>query len=209
MEHILYGSPGSGSAAIEMALQAAGLGYRVVRAASWEADSALAELRQHNPLGQIPTLRLPDGTAIAESAAILIHLGSLHPQSGLLPAEPGARARHLHGLVYIAANCYSAVSISDYPAQWTHDGTPAAVAAVRAAARAQLHQRWALFADQFGPLLDAAATPGALAFLAVVVSQWSGARQHLLAERPDFHARLLALEAHARLAPVLQAHRAA
>ena len=37
----LFGSPGSGSAAIEMALRAAGIDYRIVRASEWEPDSAL------------------------------------------------------------------------------------------------------------------------------------------------------------------------
>jgi GST-like protein len=53
----------------------------------------------------------------------------------------------------------------------------------------------------------AEATPGALAFLTVVVSQWSGARQHLQTARPDFHAWLLRAEAHPRLAATLAEHR--
>ncbi len=36
MSYTLYGARGSGSAAIEMALRAAGQGYRVVHAARWE-----------------------------------------------------------------------------------------------------------------------------------------------------------------------------
>lgn len=44
MSYTLYGSRGSGSAAIEAALEIAGLRYHLVRASSWEADSAQAEL---------------------------------------------------------------------------------------------------------------------------------------------------------------------
>lgn len=83
----LYGSAGSGSAAVEMALQAAGQPYRVVRASTWESDSAQAELRRVNPLGQIPTLVLADGTVLTESAAILIHLGLEHPGQHIVPAD--------------------------------------------------------------------------------------------------------------------------
>ena len=50
------------------------------------------------------------------------------------------------------------------------------------------------------------AQPGALDFLAVVVSRWSGARAHLAASRPDFHALLQRLQAHPAVAPVWQAH---
>ena len=37
----LYGSRGSGSAAIEVALTRCGVPYAVTRASSWEADSAI------------------------------------------------------------------------------------------------------------------------------------------------------------------------
>ena len=42
----LYGSKGSGSAAVECALEHCGLPWRIVQAATWEPDSALAELRR-------------------------------------------------------------------------------------------------------------------------------------------------------------------
>lgn len=72
-----------------------------------------------NPKGQIPTLILLDGTVLTESAAILISLGLQYPQAGLLPKADGERALAIRGLVFIAANCYAAVSVSDYPARWT------------------------------------------------------------------------------------------
>ena len=85
--YTLYGSPGSGSAMVEMALNAAGLDARHVRASTWEPGPALDELQRVNPLGQIPTLVLPDGQVMTESAAILIHLGLLAPPGCLLPAD--------------------------------------------------------------------------------------------------------------------------
>lgn len=204
----LYGARGSGSAAVEMALQAAGLPYQVVQAATWEPGAHYDELLSVNPLGQIPTLRLADGTVLSESAAILIHLGLAHPEAGLLPAEASARAVAIRGLVFIAANCYAAVSVSDYPERWTTATSATAQAQVRAAARQQLHRAWEVFADTMGPgpEFQDGGTPGALAFLAVVVSQWSGTRAHLKAHRPAFHQALLRLAQHPRLAQLLAAH---
>lgn len=208
-ELTLYGSPGSGSAAIEMALRAAGVRYTVVRASRWEPGAGLTALARLNPLAQIPTLVLADGTVLTESVAILIHLGLTHPSAGLLPAEPSARATVLRGLAFIGANAYAAVSVSDYPERWTTARSAPARARVRQAARAQLHRDWEVFADLFGAWgVLARPMPGALAFLAVVVSQWSGARAHLERVRPDFHRRVLRLERHPRLAEVLREHRA-
>ncbi len=207
MHCTLFGSPGSGSAAVEMALRAAQVDYRIVRASAWEPESALDELRKVNPLGQIPTLVLPDGTVVTESAAILIMLGLEHPASGLLPASASERAQALRGLVFIAANCYPAVSVSDYPERWTTSAATAEHARLRAGARAQLHQHWDIFFDTFAATLaQQAPNPGALAFLAVVVSRWSGTRQHLQSKRPEHAALLGQLEAHPRIAGVLQEH---
>lgn len=201
----LFGAPGSGSAAIEMALRAAQLPYETVHAATWAPGPGLTRLRAINPLGQIPTLVLLDGTVLTESAAILIALALQYPAAGLLPEAEGPRALALRGLVFIAANAYAAVSVSDYPERWTTATTRPARQQVRQAARQQLQRSWELFADHFGaPALLWAPEPGALAFLAVVVSQWSGARAHLKAARPDFFRTLQALEAHPRLALILR-----
>ena len=205
--YILYGTKGSGSAAIEVALERCNVPFKLVRASSWEPDSALAELEQINPLMQIPTLVLPDGTVMSESAAILIHLGLTFPDSGLLPNDPSQRAQALRGLVYIAANCYAAVSVSDYPERWCTNSDEATIKSVRAAARAQLHRHWEIFADLFpaSPFF-AGEQPGALDFLAAVVSKWSGTRAHLKSTRPKFLDTLHAIEKHPDVATVFSRH---
>jgi GST-like protein len=39
----------------------------------------MARLRAVNPTGKVPALVLPDGTAMFESAAMLVHLALNHP----------------------------------------------------------------------------------------------------------------------------------
>jgi GST-like protein len=205
----LFGSAGSGSAAIELALLRCGLPYRVQRASTWEADSAQAELQRVNPLGQVQALQLEDGSVLTESAAILIHLGLTQPAAKLLPTDAAACAQALRGLVFIAANCYAAIGVIDYPERWCLPGADVAtVDSVRQGARVRLHRYWELFADQFGsstPYL-AGDEPGALDFLAAVVSRWSGARQHLRQTRPELLATLERIEAHPLVAPVFARH---
>ena len=206
----LFGSRGSGSAAVELALQRCGAPYRVVRASSWEADSAQEALNRANPLGQIPTLQLADGSVLTESAAILIHLGLTFPASGLLAADASARAQAIRGLVFIAANCYAAIGVIDYPERWCLGGDKALHDRVRAGARQRVHRYWEIFADQFhkdtsAPFL-AGTQPGALDFLAAVVSRWAGARQHLAGHRPAFLALLERVQAHPTVAPMFAEH---
>ena len=203
--YTLYGSQGSGSAAVEVALERTGAPFRLVRASSWEPDSALDELARINPLRQIPALVLPDGGVLTESAAILIHLGLEFPQARILPDAASRRAQAIRGLVFIAANCYSAVSVTDFPERWTADVDDRALERVRRAARERLHLHWDVFADQFEPLLDAE-QPGGLEFLAAVVSKWSGTRPHLREHRPHFLATLERIEQHPAVAPVFARH---
>jgi GST-like protein len=203
----LFSSTGSGAAAVELALEAIGAPYRTVRASSWEPDSALAELERVNPLKQIPTLVLDDGSVLTESAAILIHLGLAHPDAHLLPSDASARAQSIRGLVYIAANCYSAISIIDYPERWCASLDEATRQRIIQGTRERLHVHWDIFADQFRatPFFNGQ-KPGALDFLAVVVSKWAGTRGHVRAARPDFHAALERIESEPGVARVLQRH---
>jgi GST-like protein len=207
--YTLYGKKGSGSVTSEIALKIIGAPYRVVETASWEPNDAFPELIKINPLGQIPTLVLPDGSVVSESAAILIHLGLAHPDSGLLPADPSARTQAVRGMVFISANCYAAISIIDFPERWCADADQddAVKDRIRAGARARLHKHWEMFADLFParPYLSCEDL-GALDIHAAVVSKWSGTRKHVEEHRPDFHAALVRIEAHPKVAAVFAQH---
>jgi GST-like protein len=207
MTYTLYGKKGSGSAAIEAAFALLGEPCRIVETASWKQNAAFQELLRVNPLGQIPTLVLEDGSALSESAAILIHLGSVHPESGLLPRAASARAQAIRGLVFIAANCYAAIGVIDFPERWCENADEATQERIRAGTRARLHRYWEIFADLFParPFLGGE-TIGALDLLAAVVSRWSGSRAHLRHARPAFHETLLRIEAQPAVAPVFARH---
>jgi GST-like protein len=221
--HVLYGAKGSGSAAVEAALHWAGLPYRQVEVASWIEGSPMDALRALNPLAQVPTLDFGDGTVMSESAAILIELGLRHPHAALLPEPPAARAQALRALVYVAANCYAAIGLFDYPERFcAGPGVDQRDDPVRArlkeGARARLHQYWDGFAalfvdadaaargDAAGGFLGGVAQPGAADLLCAVVSRWCGARAHIGARHPALAAMLARIDRHPRLAPVFERH---
>ncbi len=207
--YTLFGFKGSGSASVECALEMTGAPYRIVDAASWEHNDALAELERVNPLKQIPTLQLPRGEILTESAAILMHLGTAYPDSGLLPDAQVERDVALRGLVYIAANCYPCITIVDYPERFTTATDDASFAAIRDGTKARLHHHWDLFAGLFpveaGRFIGGD-RPGALDLYAAVVTRWGGARKHAKAARPAFSALLERIDAHPSVALVFSRH---
>lgn len=201
----LYGHRNSGAASIEAALELCQIAFRFIDIeASTEAAEDLAKL---NPLKQIPTLQLPDGSVLTESAAILIHLGLTFPKSGLLPAKADERDQAIRGLVYIVSNCYAAIGVVDYPERWLVIPDEASQQNLIGGARQRLHWSWEVFADQFSAelYLDDE-TPGALDVLAAVVTRWAGSREHLRQTRPGFYAWLQRIDRHPVLAPVFARH---
>ena len=201
----LYGHQNSGAAAIEAALELCDIPYRFIDVElSSEAAQTLEKL---NRLKQIPTLQLPDGSVLTESAAILIHLGLTFPKSNLLPKLPADRDQAIRGLAYIVSNCYVAIGIIDYPERWLAETDEASRQNLLAGARARLHWSWEVFADQFsGELYLGDEVPGALDVLAAVVSRWAGSREHLRSARPGFFAWLERIDRHPTLAPVFARH---
>lgn len=123
----LYGRRGAGSLAPQILLEEIGAPYELVLFGKNAAE--LEALRRVNPAGKIPCLVLPDGTAVAESAAILIHLTNAHPEAGLAP-PPGstAHARFLQWMVFLSANLYEAVLRYYHSERYSTSGAAAAPA---------------------------------------------------------------------------------
>ena len=202
--YTLYGIDESGSCMIEIALQRCAVPWRRIDAASWAEGAGSDELARINPLKQVPTLLTPDGQVLTESAAILIHLGLEFPASELLA---GNRAQIIRGLVYIAANCYSAIGIIDYPQRWLGNVNETVQAQLVTGTRRYLHQAWVVFADQFaGQLFAANDTPNALGLMAAAVSRWDESREALNGLAPGFAQSLAQVDADPVVAPVFARH---
>ncbi|MBB6291718.1 GST-like protein [Pseudomonas sp. SJZ103] len=202
--YTLFGIDESGSCMIEIALQRCAVPWRRVDAASWADGEGSDELARINPLKQVPTLVTPDGQVLTESAAILIHLGLAFPGAHLLG---GDRAQIIRGLVYIAANCYSAIGIIDYPQRWLGNADEAVQAQLVAGTRRYLHQAWVVFAEQFaGQLFAPNGEPNALGIMAAAVSRWDQAREALSALAPGFAQTLAQVDVDPIVAPVFARH---
>ena len=203
----LFGANRSGSAAIEIALTLCGGDYQLVAASAWEEGAGQNELKRLNPLMQVPTLVVPDGAVLTESAAILIHLGLEFPSSRLMSHEALERTQQLRALAYITTNCYASIGLIDYPERWLPDADPDQLDRLVAGARSKLRSQWDVFSDVFyNPVAWHPHAPGAVEILASVVSQWSGAREHLGRSRPEFYASLGVVNRHPIIKAVLQRH---
>jgi GST-like protein len=120
---------------------ARGVPYRMVRA-STETDSVPGS-RRSTPCAGSRRSCCPAGRF--SQVRDLIHPGLAHPRR---PASARRRrAKAIRGLVFIAANCYAALGVSDHPDRWTIAKTGSTRAGGGCAP--PLHRNWEIFADTF------------------------------------------------------------
>jgi GST-like protein len=138
----LYGRAGWGSAIVEAQLVWYGLPFTFEPVGDLfkEAD-ARSRLEKVNPLAQVPTLVMPDGSVMSESAAITLLLADITGKDSLVPAPRAPeRATFLRWLIFIVANIYPTFTYADDPARFV--SVNAARDPFRAATDAYAQRLW-------------------------------------------------------------------
>jgi GST-like protein len=123
----LFGEPGWGSAIVEAQLDWYGLEYELERVGDlFKSEEGRRRLEAVNPLAQIPTLVLEDGTVMTESAAITLYLAEREGSDSLVPAPADAlRPAFLRWLVFLVANVYPTYTYADDPSRFVDSGQEA------------------------------------------------------------------------------------
>lgn len=113
----LYGMPLWGSDIVEYQLALYGLDYDYVQTGNlFDTLDVSDALTEANPLRQIPTLILDDGTVMTESAAITLLLADITGSDRLVPpAGAPERPDFLRWLVFLVANIYPTYTFVDVP----------------------------------------------------------------------------------------------
>jgi GST-like protein len=104
----LYGAAASGSVAVEAALTLLNIPFRLIEGATWASEAARTRVGVDNAMRQVPTLVLPDGEILTESASMLLYLGDAHPAARLAPGlqEP-ARRQFLRWMFFVSSAIYA------------------------------------------------------------------------------------------------------
>lgn len=126
-DYTLFTAPGSGGMIVEAAFGVAGIPVKPIHVdwddLGWQSNT----LRQYNPLGQIPTLLLPDGQVMTESAAMILHLADRNPGCGLVPpADHPTRNEFLRWLIFLVSAVYPTFTYGDVPTRWVEEDEDAA-----------------------------------------------------------------------------------
>ena len=116
----LFTREGWGSTLVEAQLDWYGLEFRREEVGDlFASEEARVGLSRVNPVAQVPTLLLPDGQVMTESAAITLYLADLTGSDELVPGpRQPERAAFLRWLVFLVANIYPTFTFADDPARF-------------------------------------------------------------------------------------------
>jgi len=196
----VIGTKGCGSVIAEASLILSGVSFTREEIDYEHPTPAFLEL---NPLGQVPTIVLDDGSIMTETAAFAIWLDGEHPRARLLP-PPGdpLRAQALRWLVYLVAAIYPTFTYGDTPSKWVGD----AGEALRASTDAHRERCWRqLEAVANGPWF--LGEPFSIVDVYVsVMSRWRPRRAWFADNAPKLHAIAMAVDADPRLRPLWDAN---
>lgn len=119
----LYGASGGGSMIVEAALAFAARPVEFVDVPWDDTGWNSKALKKLNPLGQVPTLIMPDGKVMTETAAIILHLADTVPGFALVPPPTHPeRAAFLRWLAFLVAAVYPTFTYGDVTERWVGAG---------------------------------------------------------------------------------------
>lgn len=192
---LVLGCKGCGSVIVEAALTLAGIPYDREEC-DYSTPAGKQRLLQFNPLAQVPTVILPDGTVMSESLALVLHINDLKPELGLVPpvGDP-LRPTALRYLTFLVGAVYPTFTYGDEPEKWVGTAGPALKEATHAH-RQRLWQHLETIAK--GPTTFLG-TFSAIDLYVSAMTRWRPGREWFAQHTPKLHAIGSALDHDARL----------
>ncbi len=198
----IHGCKGCGSAVIEAACALLDEPYTFVAVEPWTPGPALDALKALNPLAQVPTVVLDDGTVMTESVAILLWLLERHPETDLAPPLGDAlRARFLRILLFFPSAIYPMYTVGDFSERWVKDES--AKAELKEATVQRTLSCWRTLEENFGagPFF-LGAKMSILDVYAAMISRWRPGRERIREVAPSVMSAADRAEAHPVVGPV-------
>jgi len=196
--YTLYAASQGGSMIAETAFGFTNLPVDIVDVPWDDTGWNSKRLKNLNPLGQVPTLVLPDGAIMTESVAIVLYLADKVRGFKLVPPpKHPSRAMFLRWLVFMVAAIYPTYTYGDVPERWVgEDAKHGAGKALRDGTDDHRKTLWRYVESQIEGPWFLGKTMSALDVYIWVMSHWRPGRDWFEKECPKLHAISTAMKAH-------------
>ena len=185
----LYATNGCGSMIVEIAFGLAKVPFEIVDVPWSDTGWKSKALKKLNPLGQVPTLVLPDGVVMTESAAMLFHLSDTVPGFELIPpAGHPSRADFLRWQIFLVSAVYPTFTYGDVTERWV--GEPYKTGAgklLRESTHGHRQDLWRFVEKQIDGPWFLGETFSALDVYMWAMTLWRPGRDWFKAECPTLH----------------------
>lgn len=182
--YTLYWEYMAGSIVAQALLEELGADYKLQY-----VDMAAGEHKTHSylslvPSGRVPAIKLPDGSTIGETAAIVTVLGEHFPHSDLTPArDESHRASFLFWLNVMATSGYLTVARHGHPERYAFEAD--AIQQVEQKARVDLSDFFDLMEEAIsGKPFFLPSGYTVLDIYLTMLTEWSDDKKQLFSSRP-------------------------
>ncbi|MBA2675246.1 glutathione S-transferase family protein [Ramlibacter sp.] len=114
--YTLYGAAGSGSVAVEAALDLIGAHYNLIDIPTWESDAQRERMAAVNPMRQVPALLLPGGELL--TAAAIYAMYWVHDVPSRLAEGAEAERTIEHRTIERIAECWRMMDAQVSPGRY-------------------------------------------------------------------------------------------
>jgi GST-like protein len=197
----IYARAGWGSVMPEALLELSGQPYELIDIDPSGNPDDRRKLAALNPLVQLPTIVVPDGSVMTESGAIALYIAEQAPEAGLAPlaGEPH-RAAYLRWHIFLVATVYASFTIDDHPERWGDSEQQRAEIAARGIAYRQ--ELWQLMEQNAGTPWFLGSTFSTIDVFISIMSRWSPRRGWFESNCPTLHSIAVAVDEMPALAGV-------
>jgi len=208
--YTLHWNHGSASLTAHMALEEAGVPYKLRFVDMDKGEHQSPDYLKINPNGKVPTLVIEGVGPMFETCAIATYLADRHPACGLAPAvEDPARVFYTQWMIHLTNSIQPYYVLYYYPER--HTTNLAHLEEVKAKARQQIGEAWdrverALSSRgpyMIGERFSAADLP------VVMLSHWREAQPDMLESRPNLRRLVGLVSARPAVSRVLEQNRLA
>jgi GST-like protein len=182
---LILGCQGCGSTMAEIFFRMAGIPFDREEVDYDKPGPQRDKLLSLNPLGQVPTIFMPDGSVLTETLAVAHYVHRLRPELGLIPAAEREFLKFQRWSIFLVASLYPTFTYGDHPEKWVSDEK--AAPSLRESTDREREKNWRMMEAEAGAPYFLGETFSAIDIYLAVMTNWRPRNDWFTENCPKIH----------------------